>query len=409
MKLVLGLAIWALYLQLSALADTSTVSSNADESDAVIPRRLIFTYKTNMLDTKEPVDLYNNVLNTIQVYSEAWNTTRDEMDVLFIDDALCLELIPQVEPRLLPYFKLEPLGSFKADICRVAAIYLYGGYYFDVDIQALKALKPNPKTDFITSTCGNNQFFQAVFALSRRHPLARATLDSMLDDWYFIPSVVEKLPEARLDENFSMSLKYREARGDYLSQYFNMTHEIKPMLGTATLRMAYDRHRNLTSPWILDELDNVDTPLYPELKREETGWGCNYMVHDTPSKVPYFFSRCIGTDGCPRYKQMGSPVMRRSAIGNAMARRRTRLSTKLPPRRNYPRPYTAESLSTGTPIWWKRRKRPTLVAGIVASKTSKRSSTLLAVLMCILLLVWSAIMVNTFQRQSSGKSRKKKC
>jgi mannosyltransferase OCH1-like enzyme len=175
--LVIILMIWSLFIQLLALADTS-----------VIPKRLIFTFKTNMLKTKHPIDLYNNVQNTIHVYSKAWNIPVEEMDIMFIDDPLCLTLIPQVEPRLLEFFQLEPKGSFKADICRVAALYLYGGYYFDVDIQVLKVLQPNPDTDFITSNCGNHQFFQAVMALAPHHLLARATLDSMLDDWYQILS-----------------------------------------------------------------------------------------------------------------------------------------------------------------------------------------------------------------------------
>lgn len=293
MRLVPAILIWTLFLQISAFVHASSF---------VIPKRLIFTFKTNLLKTKHPIDLYKNVRNTIQVYAQAWDIPVEEMDVMFIDDPLCLELIPKVEPRLLDYFKLEPKGSFKADICRVAALHLYGGYYFDVDIQVLKALRPSPDTDFITSTCGNHQFFQAVMALAPEHPLARATLDSMLDDWYFIPSIVEKYSKARLDANFSMGDQYIEARKEYLSQYFNMTHDIKPMLGTATLRLAYDRHTDIVTPWILDELDNSDTTLYPHLKRADTGWGCNYMVHDASEMVPYFYSRCIGTEGCPHSK-----------------------------------------------------------------------------------------------------------
>ncbi|CAJ1951444.1 unnamed protein product [Cylindrotheca closterium] len=263
-----------------------------------------------MLETKHPIDLYNNVLNTIHEYSRAWSIPAEEMDIMFIDDPLCLKLIPQVEPRLLEYFKLEPKGSFKADICRVAALHLYGGYYFDVDIQVLKALQPNPDTDFITSTCGNHQFFQAVMALAPEHPLARATLDSMLDDWYQIPTVMEYFSNRSLNANFSMGEEYIKKREEYLGRFFNMSHEIKPMLGTATLRLAYDRHRKSVTPWILDELDNADNTLYPELKREDTGWGCNYMVHDGSKMEPYFYSRCMGTEGCPHSKPWAMPMKR---------------------------------------------------------------------------------------------------
>ena len=133
--------IWSLFLQRLVFADSS-----------LIPQRLIFTFKTNMLETRHPVDLYLNVKNTIEVYAEAWNTTVEEVDVMFIDDPLCLELIQEVEPRLLEYFKVEHVGAFKADICRVAALHLYGGYYFDVDIEPVKPLFPKPEVNFITSS-----------------------------------------------------------------------------------------------------------------------------------------------------------------------------------------------------------------------------------------------------------------
>ncbi|KAL7471544.1 hypothetical protein ACHAXS_011850 [Conticribra weissflogii] len=133
-----------------------------------IPRRLIFTYKYNLIapskddppfDPKDP--LTANVLKTIDIYTNFWKISdlaeRSRMGhhvdseqqpnlditmpsnstnvvVSFLSDVDCIEAIEKSEPRLVPHFQNEARGEFKADICRVAALYLEGGYYFDIDI-----------------------------------------------------------------------------------------------------------------------------------------------------------------------------------------------------------------------------------------------------------------------------------
>ena len=154
----------------------------------LIPRRLIFTHEKNMLETKEPSFLYNNVQRTIQMYSEFWNQSTSEVNIMFLDNKECLKLIEQVEPRLAQPFLFEPNGAYKGDICRIAALYLCGGYYFDVDIEALEPLKPKPHIDFITAFDPHKKgFFQAVLATSPSHPVLKLTFDSMINDWSFNP------------------------------------------------------------------------------------------------------------------------------------------------------------------------------------------------------------------------------
>jgi hypothetical protein len=47
---------------------------------------------------------------------------------------------PGQSPRLLEYFNKEKRGSWRSDICRVADLYLKGGYYMDNDMRAVRAI-----------------------------------------------------------------------------------------------------------------------------------------------------------------------------------------------------------------------------------------------------------------------------
>ncbi|GMI11343.1 hypothetical protein TrLO_g7772 [Triparma laevis f. longispina] len=64
-----------------------------------------------------------------------------------------------VEPRLLPYFINEKLGMFKADMCRVAALYLNGGYYLDIDLGVVEPIIfDNPRIKFSTMREAYNEW-----------------------------------------------------------------------------------------------------------------------------------------------------------------------------------------------------------------------------------------------------------
>jgi mannosyltransferase OCH1-like enzyme len=109
--------------------------------DFKIPRRLLFTHKSNILETKDPPLFYENVQKTVKIYREAWG--EPDAPIWFLDDADCRSAVYAAKPNLVTYFDREPHGSWKADICRVAALYLTGGYYFDVDMEAVNPWIPN--------------------------------------------------------------------------------------------------------------------------------------------------------------------------------------------------------------------------------------------------------------------------
>jgi len=72
---------------------------------------------------------------------------------------------------------------FKANIFRIAALHLHGGYYLDFDIQVMTALDLPPDVDFVTVKMEMiKMFFQAFLAAPARPPILKSALESMLND-----------------------------------------------------------------------------------------------------------------------------------------------------------------------------------------------------------------------------------
>ncbi|KAL3928705.1 MAG: hypothetical protein SGBAC_012531 [Bacillariaceae sp.] len=278
-------------------------NSTSTTDGSIIPRRLIFTYHTNLFDCIFPRHLYDNVQHTIQRYADLWGIeNKSNVDVLFFDDDDCAQVIAVSEPRLLPIFWAETNGAYRADICRIAALYQYGGYYLDVDIEVIQTLDPSPDVDFITAQAGNRVFFQAIMASTAGHPLLEHTLETMLVDWYMIPKIMQDHGKTTYEPDWFRGQYYADLRLEHVLQYgFDPGHSIGILMGPATLRIAYDRSLHLTKSWLLEEIENRQSKVYPALVRNTSHWGCNFMVHDNVTKTPYFYSRCRGTALCPSF------------------------------------------------------------------------------------------------------------
>jgi len=156
----------------------------------VIPNILIFTHSTNLLLpnsnlTGQDAALYTNVQRTIQFHPNA--------SVRFLTDEDCLASLQNVmgiDSPMLQYFRKEPLGMFKADICRGAALYESGGLYFDVDVQARMSMWDviEPSTQFcvplvhVASKYPGN-YFQAFIAITPRNPIMKRYLELFLQHY----------------------------------------------------------------------------------------------------------------------------------------------------------------------------------------------------------------------------------
>jgi hypothetical protein len=217
-----------------------------------IPRHIIFTYKHDLLamgndDNRSSTGrLAQNVrqnaalhagfgsLDTGPVYAadgqrrtvaERSSDGRQQQELLlladFYDDDGCLRVIGELSSvglaaaeaeEIQQNFRAEPDGAFKADLCRVAALYVRaerrprstdngappkltstprphrfaqvtGGLYFDVDIVARESLWGvlGEQTDFATVIASRQLPFQAFIASTPQHPLLRELAVSILE------------------------------------------------------------------------------------------------------------------------------------------------------------------------------------------------------------------------------------
>jgi hypothetical protein len=105
---------------------------------------------------------------------------------IFHTDAQCRRLLAELEQELgslVVGFDSYTDGRIRSDMCRLAMLWRYGGFYFDNDIQPLVDVtqRISSRARFVTSTSaqlfGNPPgFFQAFVASEPRHPILSKAL-----------------------------------------------------------------------------------------------------------------------------------------------------------------------------------------------------------------------------------------
>ncbi|KAL9181142.1 hypothetical protein ACHAXT_009947 [Thalassiosira profunda] len=349
-----------------------------------IPRRLIFTYKYNLLAPasgappmapKDP--LTANVLNTIDKYEKQWKEMdaksgvrgkkKEEVVVSFLSDEGCVDVIQKTEPRLVDHFTRETRGDFKADICRVAELYQYGGFYFDIDIGAVeplhdfegfylpsgtnnspqfqldqlkkrgrRALTVPTNDDIVTFASifnGQGRFFQAFTAATPKHPVLKKALDYMVG--YYRGTLEEMLPEYIIEYlkgkskgrvptrerpggmgagPFTLSIAHRSTTDEEWEEYvsslmkehgYERAKPPEPDGPGAKLRHSrYLYEASLESDSMREVRAFKEIPLQDAAYEKKVHW-CNFVCF--AGHRVYFYSRVPGSKGCPEEKRMKPP------------------------------------------------------------------------------------------------------
>lgn len=129
--------------------------------------------------------------SSVKGLADSWKTSNPQLDVRIMDDQECSNFILEHFGDAVhkTYLSL-PQNINRADFWRVAVVYVYGGYYSDLDIDCsarLQSLITNDPDVVVIKEVNNiaNFFFGAV----PQHPLLKQTLDMMIANASIINSI----------------------------------------------------------------------------------------------------------------------------------------------------------------------------------------------------------------------------
>lgn len=123
----------------------------------LIPSIALFNSKYKL--EFQPLSIRDNIEHTL--YRTGLNTS------VFFDDVQCASLISELgniksDPDMITSFYKYKDGRIRSDMCRLAMLWRYGGYYFDNDIRLLDNVVDTllPTTQLVT--CKNTDIFNNV-------------------------------------------------------------------------------------------------------------------------------------------------------------------------------------------------------------------------------------------------------
>ena len=64
-----------------------------------------------------------------------------DMSFKMLDDDDCIAVCSEVFPALVPYYRAEPRGQYRGDVCRGCALLRDGGFYVDADVEAFTRIR----------------------------------------------------------------------------------------------------------------------------------------------------------------------------------------------------------------------------------------------------------------------------
>lgn len=144
----------------------------------MIPSILWQTWKTKKLP------------NAVESLSVIWKNSNPNLKFQFMDDHECSEFIlkhfgQEVHQKYLSF----PQNIMRADFWRVAIVYVYGGYYSDIDVECnvdISTLIHNFNNVDCVLIKEHNNISNFFFGFTPKHPILKNTLDMMLDNFPII-------------------------------------------------------------------------------------------------------------------------------------------------------------------------------------------------------------------------------
>lgn len=158
----------------------------------MIPNILWQTWKTNDI----PSSLYGCV--------QSWKDNNPQLERRFMNDQEAADFIQQeFGEEVYKIYQALPLGVMRADFWRLAVVYIYGGYYADLDVQIntnlVEWVDNTTEAVFLYGLHGDIENW--FFASYPKHPIIKRAIDNMISHW---PNILNNKQEL-IVQNFGMA------------------------------------------------------------------------------------------------------------------------------------------------------------------------------------------------------------
>lgn len=120
-------------------------------------------------------------------FVKSWTVKCPTLDIRFMDDNACENFIrDNFSDEVFFVYKSLPLGIMRADMWRIAVIYINGGVYSDTDVFCKNDISEILNSDvvFCQEHIGSNDVSNYFFAASPRHPMLKRVLDIMVSSFH---------------------------------------------------------------------------------------------------------------------------------------------------------------------------------------------------------------------------------
>ena len=126
-----------------------------------------------------------DIPEVIKPQALSWTTSNPQLDLKFMDDRACANFILEnFGDEVLSAYLSLPQNIMRADFWRIAVVYIHGGYYADLDVEAnvnLSQLIENINSIECVFITESNNIANFFFGATPNHPVMKMTLDIMLD------------------------------------------------------------------------------------------------------------------------------------------------------------------------------------------------------------------------------------
>lgn len=152
--------------------------------------------------TAKTTDEVSNI--NIQYLIRSWVTKNVSVEIKFMDDAACYTFIKEnFSPEFYDMYCKLPLGIMRADVWRIAVLYIHGGVYADIDTSckhSIDELLSDNDILFLQEEGTSDHVANFFIASIPGHPLLKQVLDNMLSRY----NIAFDISSNMLVQNFGM-------------------------------------------------------------------------------------------------------------------------------------------------------------------------------------------------------------